>query len=171
MTKYKRQGPHPISQYVDVHQTEKLTALQSLSGYRLVRPEDGSVPEFLPADSDARELGRALLDAFGRCRYVPPEDEEFYNMNKYYENYAHSEKEILRRTGKRTKSEAYKNAVWCEVRREERQIHMQPFRPATRGNWDMLPAEMCVVIPETTDEEPLGAALKLALERGRTFEG
>ncbi len=170
MTK-KRHGPPPISQYVDVTLTATFIALQPLSGFVLMRPEDGSMPEFLPADCGARELGAALLAALGRCRDVPPEDREFYSLAKRTESYAHSEQELLRRTGKRSKTQAYKNAIWCRVRRCEGQLSIRPNRPAPRGTWKPLPKEEHVVIPETADPDALGAALLLAFERGREFEG
>lgn len=169
MRKKKRRGPPPICQNVNVIQTESFIALESLSGYGLVWPEDGSVPEFMAADSDARALGAALLAALARCRHIPLNDPDSYDMVNYIRNSRHSEKELLRRTGKRTKTEAYKNALWCCVRRAEGEIHIQPFRPATRGKWDMLPVEMCGVIPETVDSESLGGALILALERVAIF--
>ncbi len=164
-------GPPAITQRVDVTLTATFIALRPLSGFRLMRPEDGSMPEFLPADCSACEVGAALLAALSRCRYVPPEDREFYSLAKRTESYAHSEQALLRRTGKRSKTQAYKNAVWCSVRRCEGQISIQPFRPATRGTWKMLPEGERVVIPETTDPDALGAALLLAFERGREFEG
>ena len=171
MIKNRRRGLHPISQYVDVTKTNSFVALRPLSGFRLVRPEDESIPRFLTADSEARELGAALIEALGRCRYVPPEDRDFYDMDKYYRSYMHSENEILRRMGKRTKTDAYKDAIWCRVQRVEGEIQIQPFRPAARGTWKMLPEEMRVSIPETTDPDAVGAALNLAFERGATFEG
>jgi len=167
----KLRGSPPISQSVDVTRTEYFVALQSLSGGPLARPDDGSAPEFLPTDCSVRELGAALLAALSRCRHVPSEEREFYSLAKRLESYDHCEKEILRRTGKRSKTRAYEKSIWCRVRRAEGQINIRPNRPAGRGTWKPLPVEEHVVILETTDPDALGAALKLAFERGQTFEG
>jgi hypothetical protein len=170
--KKKRRGPLPIRQAVDVTADDTLVSFQSLSGYRLIRPEEGRLPEFLSAHSDARELGAALIAALDRCRWIPPEDSEFPNFNNmdtFYRTYKETEHEILRRTGRETEFEAYKNMIWCRVRRTEGEIEIRPFRPKTPGTWEMLPEEMFVKIPETMDPDAVGAAFVLALERGRTF--
>ena len=171
MIEKKRSGPLPISQYVDITQTEAFVAIQPLSGLRLFRPEDGSVPEFLPVDCPCGELGSALLAALQRCRRVSPDDRDFYNKTKYAQSYLASESEFLRRTGKRSKTDAYKNAVWCRVRRSDGQIAISPSRAIGRGKWKPLPGADRVSIAETTDPEAIGAAVLLAIERGRNFEG
>ncbi len=163
--------PHPISQTVDVTATKTLVAFQPLSGYVLMRPEDNDAPAFLPADSVAVALGVALNDALGRSRYVPPDDRDFYDMAKHVRNHGDSEREVLRRTGGKSKREAYENAVWCRVERAEGQIRIWPHRPDKPGTWDALPEAQCVVIPSSASEDALGNALKTAIERGRTFKG
>ena len=171
MTEKPRKLPRALSQIVDIHATLSFVAFQSLSGSGLKRPEDGGLPDFISANADVHEIGVALLEALGRCRFVPPEDRAFYDMSKYVKSYADSEAAILRRTGKKTKREAYSGAVWCSVRQADDEIKFCPFRPDKPGTWKQLPDEMIVAIPRTTDPDIVGAALALALERARTFEG
>ncbi len=171
MTKRSSINPPPVTHRVSVYANDDFVALQPQSGCRLKRPEDGSVPVFLDKGANARELGTALVEALGRCRWVQPEDKEFHDMAKHVRNHAFTQDALIRRTGKKTKREAYKTMVWCDVRRSEGVIRIDPFRPDKPGQWNMLPTDEAVVIPATDDPDAVGAALALAIERARTFEG
>lgn len=103
-------------------------------------------------------------------RIIPLEDVAFRSLEKQAESYKHSEDALLQRTGHKSKTRAYRNAIWCDISRGEGEIVFLPFRAAGRGTWKMLPEDECVIIPDTTDPEKLGSALWLAFNRGRDFE-
>jgi hypothetical protein len=156
----------PFRQCADIHQTERFISVEPLSGYRMIqREDDGYIAYLLPgASNDA--LGRALLEALDRSRFIwPPDEPEFFEWQRYMQCYRNWQKDFMRRYGYKTKREAYKNMNWCRAKRSEEKISFEPHKREKPEYWSDLPDDMTVVVPATTDAAAVGAALRLALDR------
>ena len=73
---------------------------------------------------------------------------------------------FMHRYGYKTKRDAYKNLDWCLAKIFDGNISIQPYRRHRPNYWKNLPSDRTVVIPATDDPAAVGAALRLALNRG-----
>ncbi|HWG04866.1 MAG TPA: contact-dependent growth inhibition system immunity protein [Beijerinckiaceae bacterium] len=155
----------PFTQWADIHRTERFISVEPLSGYRRALPEDNSDIIYLPPDANDIVLGRALLEALAKSRFIWPDDEpEFFMWQRYMQCYKNRQKDFMRRYGYKTKREAYENMNWCHAERSEGKISLAPRKSDKPGYWIFLP-ERTVIIPATTDAAVAGEALRLGLDR------
>jgi hypothetical protein len=156
----------PIAQWADIRRTDRFISVEPFSGYRRSLSEDEGYVIYLAPDASDEELGRVLLECLARSRFIWPLDEpQFFDADRIVQCYRNRQKDFMRRYGYKTKSEAYKTMDWCRVKRSEGKISIQPHRRLKPEEWEWLPPERCVVIPETPQAIAAGAALKLALDR------
>jgi hypothetical protein len=156
----------PFTQWSDVNRTDRFISIAPRSGYRMVQPEDDGYVIYLPPDAADQTLGRALLEALDRSRFIwPPDEPEFFEWQRYERCYQNWQKDFMRRYGYRTKRDAYKNMDWCRAERSERKMLIRPHKRDKPEYFRNLPEDRTVVIPETRDEATAGAALRLALDR------
>ena len=155
----------PFTQWADINRTEKFICVETLSGYRLIQREDDGYRTYLAPDATDDALGRALLEALDRSRFIWPPDREFTRWQRYMRCYHDWQKEFMARYGYKTKRAAYQNMDWCRAKRSEGQISIQPHKRDKPEYFRSLPPDRTVVIPETRDTAELGAALRLALDR------
>jgi hypothetical protein len=155
----------PFTQWADVSRTERFICVESLSGYRIIQPEDDGYVLYLTPDANQDTLGRAVLDALGRSRFIFPPDPAFSEAERYMKCYHDWQKDFMQRYGYKTKRDAYRNMDWCRVKRSEGKISIQPHQRDKPEYFRDLPAERTVVLPATDDAETIGAALRLALDR------
>ena len=157
----------PFAQWADVTRTDRFICVQSLSGYRIIQPEDDGYVIYLAPDATDDALGRALPEALDRSRFIwPPDDPEFSEPERYMRCYRNWQKDFMRRYGyKTTKRDAFENMDWCRAERSEGKISIRPHKRDKPQYWKTLPPDKIVVIPATTDAAALGAALTLALSR------
>ena len=158
--------PFPFRQCADINRTDRFISIEPLSGYRMVQPEDDGYVIYLPPDASDAALGRALLEALDRSRFIwPPDEPEFFKAERYMRCHENWLKDVMRRYAYKTKGDAYRTMDWCRAKRSEGGISIEPHRRDKPGYWRDLPANKTVVIPETQDVEALGGALRLALDR------
>ena len=155
----------PFTQWATVHRTEKFVSVEPLSGYGIVQREDEGYVIYLAPDAPDEALGRALLEALDRSRFIWPIEDEFFEAERYLQCNRNWHKDFMRRYGYKTKRDAYKNMEWCRVTRREGKISITPHRRDKPEYWRNLPAEKTVIITATRDEIKVGAALSLALSR------
>jgi len=156
----------PFAQWADINRTERIISIEPLSGQGIVQREDEGYVIYLAPDADDEAMGRALLEALDKSRFIWPRDEpQFFEWPRYVQLYQNWQKDFMRRYGYKTKREAYKNMDWCRIRRSEGKISIQPHDRVKPEQWEWLPADRNVVIPATTDAKAVGAALRLALSR------
>jgi hypothetical protein len=156
----------PFTQWADINRTERFISVEPMSGYSMVQPEDDGYVIYLPPDASDDALGRALLEALDRSRFIwPPDEPEFLNWERYEQCHSNWEKDFMRRYDYKTKRDAYKNMDWSRVKRSEGKITITPHKRDKPGYFRSLPPEKSVVIPATTDPPTAGAALRLALDR------
>ena len=155
----------PFTQWADVHGTERFICVEPLSGYRIIQREDDGYMIYLTPDTDHDALGRALLEALNRSRFIFPPDPAFSEAERYVRCYHNWQADFMRRYDYKSKRDAYKNMDWCRVKRSEGKILIRPHRRDQPEYFRDLPPDKTVVIPATDDAEAVGAALRLALDR------
>ena len=157
----------PFRQWADIHVTDKFISVEPMSGYRQVLPEDEGNVSYLLLDAADETLGRVVLEALDKSRFIWPLDEpDFFEWQRYGRCYRNREKDFMRRHGYKNKRDLYKSMRWCQVTRSEGKISIRPHhRREKPGEWKWLPPEQKVVIPETRDPAAVGSALRRALDR------
>lgn len=159
--------PLPFQQWAEVYITDKLISVEPLSGYRRALPEDEGDVTYLPADVADEMLGRILLRALDKSRFIDPHDKsDFFKWQRYMKCFKDRENDFMRQHGYKTKRALYKTMNWCRVKRSEGCIRMQPHQRGDKpGLWSWLAPEQDVVIPETREPAVVGSALRLAFDR------
>jgi hypothetical protein len=156
----------PFTQWTDVHRTERFVSVEPLSGHSVPFRDDEGHVTYLPPDATDDALGRALLGALDRSRFIWPRDEpEFHKWERYVGCYRNWQKDFMQRYGYKTKRDAYKNMDWCRITRSEGAISIKPHQRDRPEYFRDLPPEKTVVVPATDDPEAVGAAVRLALSR------
>jgi hypothetical protein len=156
----------PFAQWAHIHRTDRFISVEPLSGYRRTLREDEGYTIDLPPDAGDDALGRALLEALDKSRFIWPSDERaFFEAERIVRCYRDWQKDFMRRYGYKTKRDAYKNMDWCWTERSEGTISIKPHKRDKPEYWRDLPPDRTVVIPSTRDVAALGAALRLALDR------
>jgi len=157
----------PFTQWADIHPTDRLISVEPLSGYGMAYQDNEGYVIYLPSDASDEALGRALLEALDRSRFIYPRDEmEFFEAERYVRCYKNWQKDFMRRLGYKTKRELYKNMDWCRAERSEGTISIQPHKRGSKPEYfTYLPPDKSVVISATTDPAVAGAALRLAFDR------
>jgi len=156
----------PFAQWAEIQRTDRFISIEPLSGYSLLQREDsGWIAYFEPHATDDA-LGVGLLLTLGQSRYVRPDDEpEFLTPDRYARCYRRWQRDFMRRYGYEKLQDAYATMDWCRAKRSAGTISIQSHkRDAPEYFWD-LPPDRTLVIPETTDDAVVGAALRLALDR------
>jgi len=155
----------PFTQWARINRTERFISVRPLSGYRIIQPEDDGYVIYLAPDASDEALGRALLEALARSRFIFPPDPEFSEAERYLRCIDNWQKEFMQRYGYKTKRDAYKNMDWCETARSEGKISIRPHKRDKPEYFRRLPPEKTVVIPATKDPVAVGTAARLALDR------
>ncbi len=156
----------PFTQWADIKRTQRFISVQSMSGYRMVQPEDDGHVIYLPPDATDDALGQALLKALDKSRFIWPADEpEFFKWQRYMECHRNWKADFMCRYGYKTKREAYMDMDWCRAERSEGKISINPHKRDEPEYWRSLPADRTLVIPDTREAATLGAALRSALDR------
>lgn len=155
----------PFTQWADVHRTERFVCIAQLSGYRIIQLEDDGYIAYLERRANDEALGRTLLEALARSRFIFPPDPAFSEAERYMRSYQNWQKDFMQRYGYKTKRDAYENMDWCRVKRSEGKISIQPHQRDKPEYFRKLPPEKTVVIRAIDDPETVGAALRLALDR------
>jgi hypothetical protein len=157
----------PFTQWADVHGTERFISIQPKSGYRRALPENEGYVIYLLPDASDDVLGRALVEALDRSRFIwPPDEPEFFEWQRFTQCSRDWQNNFMKRYDYKTKRDAYKNMDWCRAERSAGKISIQPHSKGDKPEYFRdLPADKTVVIPETRDVATAGAALRLALDR------
>jgi CDI immunity protein len=154
----------PFAQWARINRTERFVSVRSLSGYRIIQPEDNGYVAYLTPDASDEALGGTLLEALARSRFIFPPDPQFSVWERYVRCVRNWQQDFMQRYGYKSKRDAYKNMDWCEAERSEGKISIKPHKRDKPEYFRKLPPEKTVVIPATDDPQAVGAALRLALD-------
>jgi hypothetical protein len=157
----------PLTQWADIHRTEKFICVEPLSGYRMVYREDEVYVIYLPPDANDDALGQALLAVLERSRLIRPNDEpEFFKWQRCERCEQNWQKDFMRRYAYKTRREAYLTMDWVRAERSEGKISLEPHKRSHKpGHCIWLAADQSVVLPATMDAAAAGAAMRSALNR------
>jgi CDI immunity protein len=148
-----------------IYRSEKFISVETLSGVPgLVYREDDPYRVYLDPDATNELIGRTLLIALSKSRFVDNSEPEFFDPDRATRVYENWENDVVHRYGFKSKRSAYKSMDWCEGQIFNGNIEIEPHRRGSPG-WRSLPPEKTVVIPATDDAEAVGAAVRLALSR------
>jgi CDI immunity protein len=155
----------PFKRTATIYKSDKYILVDPLSGANILKylEDDDSSRVYLAPDAADEILGRALLAALARSRYV--EEREFFDPDRAMRAEANRQNDIMRRYGYKTKRDVYQKLDWCVAKMSDDKISIQPHRRYKPNFWKTLPADRTVIIPETRDAAAAGAALRLALDR------
>jgi hypothetical protein len=148
-----------------IYRAARFISVETLSGVPgLVYREDEPSKLYLEPDATDELLGRTLLSALNKSRFVDDTEPEFFNPDRATRVFEDWTNDVIRRYNFKSKEDAYKSMDWCEGQMFDEKITIRPHRHGSPG-WRRLPPEKTVVIPATDDAEAVGAALRLALSR------
>ena len=103
----------PFTQWADIYRTERFISIQPKSGYRRALPENEGYVIYLPPDASDDVLGRSLVEALNRSRFIWPADEpEFFEWSRFTQCSRDWQNDFMKRYGYKTKRDAYKNMDW-----------------------------------------------------------
>ncbi len=156
----------PFTQWADIYRTERFISIQPKSGYRRALPENEGYVIYLPPDASDDVLGRSLVEALNRSRFIWPADEpEFFEWSRFTQCSRDWQNDFMKRYGYKTKRDAYKNMDWSWAERSEGNISITPHKRDKPEYFRDLPPDRTVVISATDNAARIGAALRLALDR------
>jgi hypothetical protein len=156
----------PFTQWADIYRTERFISIQPKSGYRRALPENEGYVIYLPPDASDDVLGRSLVEALNRSRFIWPADEpEFFEWSRFTQCSRDWQNDFMKRYGYKTKRDAYKNIDWSRAERSEGNISIKPHKRDKPEYFRDLPPDRTVVISATDNAARIGAALRLALDR------
>jgi hypothetical protein len=157
----------PFAPMATIYRSPRFIVIETISGSSaLHHREDKAFRTYLEPGAANEILGKTLLAALDRSRLFNPFSErEFYDGNRVMRAENNWEKEFMSRYGYKTKRDAYKDLDWCYVKRDAGKISIQPHRRYKINAWKRLPADRTVIIPDIRDDDAVGAAVRLALDR------
>lgn len=160
-----RRTPEPFKKTATIFRSEKFICVDPLSGANIIKylEDDESFRVYLESDAPNEALGRVLIAALARSRFV--EERAFYNPERAMRAQANWQKDVMRRYGYKTKRDVYENLDWCLAKISGGEISIQPHLRYKPNYWKPLAPDKTVVIPVTDDAVAVGTALRLALDR------
>jgi CDI immunity protein len=129
----------PFTQWARINRTERFVSVRPLSGYRIIQPEDDGYVIYLTPDASDEALGRALLEALTRSRFIFPPDPQFSKAERYLRCIRNWQQDFMQRYGYKSKREAYKNMDWCETARSEGKFRSNPIGAISRSIFAACP--------------------------------
>jgi hypothetical protein len=157
--------PPTFRKTATIYRSTKFISIETLSGVPgLMYREDKPYRIYFDPDAINELLGRTLLTAFDKSRFVDNAEPEFFDQDRATRVWTNWEKDVMQRYGFKSEREAHRSMDWCEGQMFDGKITIEPHRHGSPG-WRSLPREKNVVIPATDDAEAVGAALRLALDR------
>ncbi len=162
------QAPITFRKTAEIYRSANFISVETVSGVPgLMYREDDPYRVYLDPDATNELIGRTLLTALDKSRFVDNTEPEFFDPDRAMRVWANWEKDVMQRYGFKSKRDAYKTMDWCEGQMFDGKIRIEPHRRGSPGSgWRSLPPEKRVVIPATDDAEAVGAAVRLALSRG-----
>jgi CDI immunity protein len=150
-----------------IHRSTKFISVEALSGVPgLMYQEDRPYRIYLDPDAANELIGRTLLTALEKSRFVDNAEPQFFDPDRATRVWENWEKDVMQRYGFKSKRDAYKSMDWCQGHMFDGKITIEPHRRGSPGSgWRSLPPEKTVVIPATDEAEAVGAAVRLALSR------
>ncbi|OCQ53931.1 hypothetical protein Ppb6_00951 [Photorhabdus australis subsp. thailandensis] len=146
--------------------------IETLSGYRMLGIDLQGGHYLLSPDTDDEQLGIAVLDALSKSRLIPLEDVGvFFDPAKCSEQYKEWTNRLIKTYGYRSKRQLFKTMNSCTIRLLDGVITIKPSGHEKLELWTGkgIVESDYVIIPADSSPEEVGAALRLAFSRCRSY--
>lgn len=156
----------PPSQWAVVYVAKSFVYVGVRSGYWQNYIDPGRYSAYFGVDVSGPVLGKAVLEALGRSRFLDPTwNRAFFAGTTIKANYSAWVAELMNRYGFKTKKQLFSEMAFILITRQKGRLAFQPHRWAKPEYWYDLEEDQDVVIAETKSAEAVGAALRQALDR------
>lgn len=147
-------------------------SVKTYSGNGLLRADPlGSKHLLQPIVSD-QELGTSVLDALSKSRRISLDEYgDYFDHDVSNEQYKNWITEMMESYGYRSKRQLFKKMLSCSICMLDGEITIQPSSHVKLDSWsgDGISETDNVVIPADSSPEEVGAALRLAFSRCRSY--
>ncbi|MCA6218982.1 contact-dependent growth inhibition system immunity protein [Photorhabdus antumapuensis] len=146
--------------------------IETFSGYRMLSADPQGSYYLLSPDIDDEQLGMAVLDALFKSRLIPLEEiDDFFEPEKYDEQYKEWIDELIKTYGYRSKRQLFKRMRDCGIQLLDGNITIRPTGHEKLELWTGkgIVESDYVIIPADSSPEEVGAALRLAFSRCRSY--
>ncbi|MQL48576.1 DUF1436 family protein [Photorhabdus khanii] len=146
--------------------------IETFSGYRMLSIDLQGGHYLLPPDTNDEQLGMAVLDALSKSRLIPLEDVgDFFDPEKCREQYKEWTDRLIKTYGYRSKRQLFKKMNSCDIRLLDGVITIKPSGHEKLELWTGkgIVESDYVAIPVDSSPEEVGAALRLAFSRCRSY--
>jgi hypothetical protein len=118
-----------------IYRSDRLICIEALSGAGpLAYREDNSPRIYLEPAATNKILGRALLTAFGKSRFVDPSSErEFYDPERATRRFKEWQQEFLVPNGYKSRQAALMSLDWCSAGRADGRYPSGQISATKRG--------------------------------------
>ncbi|AKH64676.1 MULTISPECIES: contact-dependent growth inhibition system immunity protein [Photorhabdus] len=145
-------------------------SVKTYSGYRLLRADPQGHEHILSPDVNDSQLGNAVLDSLYKSRLIDPDD-DFFDNERAGERYKEWIKQVMEIYNYRSKRQLFKKMKSCNICLLDSVITITPSGHEKLELWTgkgIVEADY-VVIPADSSPEEIGAALRLAFSRCRSY--
>jgi len=133
----------PFTQWAEINMASRFISVEPLSGYRVARREDDGYVIWLEPDATDEALGRALLEALDRSRFIQPCDEPaFFEHQRNVRCIRNWQKKFMRLYGYESRRRAHMTMDRCDAARAEGKISIRPSERGTPECHTALPPEL-----------------------------
>ncbi|MCT8350099.1 CdiI family contact-dependent growth inhibition immunity protein [Photorhabdus temperata] len=145
-------------------------SVTAYSGYRALNLDTSRGNYMLTSDVSDEKLGIVILDALSKSRLIDPDD-NFFDNEKKAERYKGWVKLLMETYNYRSKRQLFKKMHNCGIQLLDGQITIRPSCHEKLEGWsgDGISESDYVVIPANSSPEEIGAALRLAFSRCRSY--
>ncbi|MCC8374950.1 MULTISPECIES: contact-dependent growth inhibition system immunity protein [Photorhabdus] len=147
-------------------------SIQTYSGNGLLGVDPlGSEYLLQPVASD-QELGKAVLDALSKSRIIPLDEYgDYFDHDANDKQYKNWITEMMGSYGYRSKRQLFKKMNNCNIRLLDGVITIMPYGHKKLELWtgQGIVESDYVIIPANSSPEEVGAALRLAFSRCRSY--
>ncbi len=147
-------------------------SIQTYSGNGLLRVDPlGSNHLLQPIASD-QELGKAVLDTLSKSRVIPLDEcEDYFDHDASDEQYKNWITKMMESYDYRSKRQLFKKMHNCGIQLLDGQITIRPSCHEKLESWTgkTISEFDYVIIPADSSPEEVGAALRLAFSRCRSY--
>ncbi|ERT10312.1 contact-dependent growth inhibition system immunity protein [Photorhabdus temperata] len=147
-------------------------SVTTYSGYRSFNLDPLGGNHMLSSDVSDEKLGVVVFDALSKSRFIPFESlGDFLDNEKRKERYDQWIAEMIEFHRYRSKRQLFKKMHNCGIQLLDGQITIQPSCHEKLEGWsgDGISESDYVVIPADSSPEEIGAALRLAFSRCRSY--
>ncbi|TNH44804.1 contact-dependent growth inhibition system immunity protein [Photorhabdus luminescens] len=145
-------------------------SVKTYSGYRLLRADPQGHEHVLSPDVTDSQLGSAVLDSLSKSRLVDPDD-DFFDNERAAERYKEWIKHLMEIYNYRSRRQLFKKMNSCDIRLLDGVITIKPSGHEKLELWtgQGIVESDYVIIPADSSPEEVGAALRLAFSRCRSY--